>query len=45
MMALDEQASRLPALMTIPVMLFMMPSLFLLVGGPAVLRVMDTFHH
>jgi tight adherence protein C len=45
MTAIDEQSSRLPALMTIPVMLFMMPALFLLVGGPAVLRVMDTFHH
>ena len=45
MMSIDERASRLPALMTIPVMLFIMPALFLLVGGPAALRVMDIFHH
>jgi tight adherence protein C len=45
MMSLDERASRLPALMTVPVMLFIMPSLFLLVGGPTALRAIDTFHH
>ena len=45
MMSLDERASRLPALMTVPVMLFIMPSLFLLVGGPAVLRALDMFQH
>ncbi len=45
MMALEEQASRLPALMTLPVMLFIMPSIFLIVGGPAALRAIDTFGH
>ena len=45
MTSMDERASRLPALMTIPVMLFMMPALFLLVGGPAVLKVMDALSH
>ncbi len=40
---LEEQATRLPALLTIPVMLFIMPSMFLIVGGPAALKLMDMF--
>jgi len=43
MTKLEERASRLPALMTIPVMLFIMPTIFLIVGGPAALRLMDQF--
>jgi tight adherence protein C len=43
MMLLEERASRLPALMTIPVMLFIMPTIFLIIGGPAALRLMDMF--
>jgi tight adherence protein C len=43
MMLLEERASRLPALMTIPVMLFIMPTLFLIIGGPAALRMIDNF--
>jgi len=45
MTALDEQASRLPALMTVPVMLFIMPAIFLVLGGPATLRAIDMFSH
>ena len=41
MTKLEEQASRLPALMTIPVMLFIMPTIFLIVGGPAALTLMN----
>ena len=41
MTLLEERASRLPALMTIPVMLFIMPTIFLIIAGPAVMRVMD----
>jgi tight adherence protein C len=40
---LEERASRLPALMTIPVMLFVMPTIFLIVGGPAALTLLDAF--
>jgi tight adherence protein C len=43
MRLLEERASKLPALMTIPVMLFIMPTIFLIIGGPAVLRLMETF--
>ena len=44
MTLLEERASRLPALMTIPVMLFIMPTIFLIIGGPAALRLMDMFN-
>ena len=43
MTLLEERASRLPALMTIPVMLFIMPTIFLIIGGPAALRLIDMF--
>ncbi len=43
MTKLEERASRLPALMTIPVMLFIMPTIFLIIGGPAVIHLMETF--
>ena len=42
-LALEERANRLPTLMTLPMMLFIMPTIFLIVGGPAALRLMDTF--
>lgn len=40
---MEEKANRLPAMMTVPVMLFIMPTIFLVVGGPAALKVMDVF--
>lgn len=39
--AVEEKANRLPAMMTIPVMLFIMPTIFLIIGGPAGLKLMD----
>jgi tight adherence protein C len=42
---LEERANRLPALMTIPVILLILPTIFLIVGGPAVLKIMDTLGH
>ncbi len=42
---LEERASELPALLTVPMMLFIMPTIFLIVGGPAALRVADIFLH
>lgn len=41
---LEERANRLPAYLTIPVILFLMPTIFLIVGGPAALRLFDAFH-
>jgi pilus assembly protein TadC len=29
--------------MTFPVMLLIMPTIFLIVGGPAVIKILDTF--
>jgi len=42
LIAMEDRANRLPALLTIPMMLFIMPTIFLIVGGPAALRVIDT---
>jgi tight adherence protein C len=43
MMELEERANRLPAFMTLPVIVFLMPTIFLIVGGPAALRLLDSF--
>jgi len=45
LMRMEERANQLPSLMTVPMMIFIMPTIFLIVGGPAALRVMDAFHH
>jgi tight adherence protein C len=41
---MEERANRLPAYLTLPVMLFLMPTIFLIVGGPAALRMLEAFH-
>jgi len=38
---MEARANRLPTLLTLPMMLFIMPTIFLIVGGPAALRVID----
>lgn len=38
---MEARANRLPTFLTLPMMLFIMPTIFLIVGGPAALRVMD----
>ncbi|MGO9545949.1 MAG: type II secretion system F family protein [Rhodomicrobium sp.] len=43
LIGMEERANRLPAMLTIPVMLFIMPSMFLIIGGPAALKIMDLF--
>jgi tight adherence protein C len=42
---LEEKAARLPVLLTIPLTLFILPCLFIVVGGPAVIRVLNLLHH
>jgi tight adherence protein C len=42
LITMEDRANRLPALLTVPMMLFIMPTIFLIVGGPAALRVIDT---
>jgi tight adherence protein C len=43
MMRAEEKAARLPALMTVPMILFILPPLFIVLIGPAILRLMDAF--
>ncbi len=43
MLKAEEKASRLPALMAIPLMLFIFPPLFVVLGGPAILKITDSF--
>ncbi|MGK7864839.1 type II secretion system F family protein [Falsiroseomonas sp. E2-1-a4] len=38
---LEERAAKLPALMTLPMILFILPCLFIIVAGPAVIRVLN----
>ena len=40
---MEERANRLPTLLTLPMMFFIMPTIFLIAGGPAALRIVDTF--
>ena len=41
LMLLEERANQLPALLTVPMILFIMPTIFLIIGGPAVLNLID----
>jgi tight adherence protein C len=38
----EEKAARLPALMTVPMIIFILPTLFIVLLGPAAINVMDT---
>jgi tight adherence protein C len=44
MIKLEERANKLPALLTVPLILLIMPTIFLIIGGPAVLRLLDVWH-
>lgn len=39
----EEKAAKLPAMLTVPMIVFILPTLFIVVLGPAILGVMDTF--
>jgi tight adherence protein C len=39
----EEKAARLPALLTIPMMMFILPTLFIVLLGPAIINVIDAF--
>jgi tight adherence protein C len=41
LMRAEEKAARLPATLTVPMMIFIMPSLFIVLIGPGILRAMD----
>ena len=45
---LEEQANRVPVLLTVPMIVFILPTLFLVIMGPAFLRILDVianWHH
>jgi len=43
MMRAEEKAARLPAIMTIPLILFILPVLFIVILGPAACSIVDAF--
>ncbi len=43
MMKAEEKAGRLPATMTVPMMLFILPALFIVLIGPAILDIADNY--
>jgi tight adherence protein C len=43
MMKAEEKAARLPAIMTVPLILFILPTLFIVLVGPAACRIADNF--
>ena len=44
LMRFEARAARLPVLMTVPMILFILPCIFLIVGGPAAIQVMRSMH-
>lgn len=44
LLRLEEKAARLPTLLMIPLAMFILPCLFIVVAGPAALRIMAFFH-
>lgn len=42
---IEERAARLPVLLAIPMMTFILPCLLMIIGTPVVLRIMDAFKH
>lgn len=41
----EEKAARLPAILTVPMVMFILPCLFIVLIGPAILRMIDAFSH
>jgi tight adherence protein C len=41
----EEKAARLPALLTVPMVLFILPPLFIVLLGPAIMRIYDSLIH
>lgn len=43
MMKAEEKAARLPAILTVPMIMFILPPLFIILLGPAIIQVLATF--
>ena len=41
----EARAARLPVLLTVPMIVFILPTVFAVVGGPAMLKVLASLHH
>jgi tight adherence protein C len=41
----EEKAARLPVMLTLPTVGFILPCVFMIGGGPAIIQVMKTFSH
>ncbi|HEX2885563.1 type II secretion system F family protein [Vineibacter terrae] len=41
MMKAEEKGARLPAVMTVPLMVFILPTLFIVILGPSIINIMD----
>jgi len=45
LMRAEEKAARLPAILTVPMIIFILPPLFVVLLGPAILKVIDMFRN
>lgn len=45
LMKAEEKAARLPAILTVPMIVFILPTLFVVLIGPAIIQAIDTFKH
>ena len=43
MLKAEEKAAKLPAVLTVPMILFILPTLFIVIIGPAIINVLDNF--
>jgi tight adherence protein C len=41
----EERAARLPVLMTVPMIVFIFPCIFIVIAGPSVIQIMKAFSH
>jgi pilus assembly protein TadC len=41
LLQLEERANRLPVILTVPMRIFIMPTIFLIVGGPTASKLID----
>jgi tight adherence protein C len=44
MLAIEEKAARIPAMMSIPLVCFMLPAVFLVIAGPAISQMMKNLN-
>ncbi|HTJ63822.1 MAG TPA: type II secretion system F family protein [Alphaproteobacteria bacterium] len=45
LMKAEEKAAKLPAIMTVPMIMFILPALFIIILGPVIIRIIDTLSH